>query len=206
LLWGSGIALAVWIYWEDIRGWTATQPVAFALAVAVVVLLLVLILVTSTRERQTGPGTSLLVPPTVSEPVGSTEPEPPKVYVKEGSPEAVYEIMTALPPHEIEPYYQRAYVGKWVRWEGTVSSITRVGDERIMVSVYREGERWVIGSTVTLSFPAAQESSVKSLTPGDLIRYEGKIYGGYEWPPLISLTKPDVIQVLGRTDPWPPEL
>jgi hypothetical protein len=119
-------------------------------------------------EQPTSANLSAEVPPSVTR-----RPDEPKVYLQEKSPDEVVARIKSLNPLERELVAKQTYVGRWVRWSGTMLS----------VEPFRFLERG--GFTVTvgggssvfarLQFLPTERHLVEALQEGDLINYEAKI-------------------------------
>jgi len=102
-----------------------------------------------------------------------TASEEPKVYLQEKSPKEVVTRINSLNPLERDLVAKQTYVGRWVRWSGTILSVEpfrllETGGFTVTV----EGDS---PAFARLRFLPTEKHLVEALQEGDLISYEAKI-------------------------------
>jgi hypothetical protein len=105
---------------------------------------------------------------------------PPKVYVKEQNPEAVFARLKTLKWNELDPVVRASYLGFWVRWKGEIATVQAFGEggERAtyVVNIWGDGPLGPrSGPFITLNFTAQERHKVLPLEKGQTIEYEGKL-------------------------------
>jgi hypothetical protein len=125
----------------------------------------------------------------------------PKVYLQEQSPDEVAARINSLNSLEREPVANQAYIGRWVRWSGTIldirspSSFLKGGAFTVTVVAHTSGPAYA-----QLKFLSTERHLVKSLQEGDLISYEAKIirvFNAHVFLTHVTFTQPER-SVVGR--------
>jgi hypothetical protein len=99
--------------------------------------------------------------------------EGPKVYLREKSPDDIVARIKSLNPLERNLVTKQTYVGRWVRWTGTILSIRPSSfSENGGFEITLGGGSFVYAR---LQFLPTERHLVEALQEGDLINYEAKI-------------------------------
>jgi hypothetical protein len=99
--------------------------------------------------------------------------ESPRLWISERSLAEVNEALKAIKrPLQRQEMLRSGYVGRWVRWSGTVQSVDR--------SSPTEGDFWVSvvsgrHDSLMLTVPKSDHAAVDALMEDDLIEYEGQL-------------------------------
>jgi hypothetical protein len=94
-----------------------------------------------------------------------------KVFLREKSPGELINYLTNLPPLQREIVIEDSYIGRWVQWDGKVSSITTLPSKNININVSKDGE----GASASLLFSTSWREKIENLRIDDLIIYSGRI-------------------------------
>jgi hypothetical protein len=118
--------------------------------------------------------------------------EEPKVYLQEKSPNEVVARINSLNPLERDLVAKQTYIGRWVRWSGTILSVEPF---RLLES---GGYTVTIGEGsfvfARLGFLPTERHLVEPLQEGDLINYEAKIthvLGSNIYLTTVTVTQPE---------------
>lgn len=95
---------------------------------------------------------------------------PPMVFLREASVGELTAVRRAAPPRSFQQIARERWLGRWVRWGGTVREIAGQGD---LLTVMVVDSR---GGFVYLNFPLRHRTVVDSLREGDRIAFTGQIH------------------------------
>jgi hypothetical protein len=172
---GVGGSGALW-YFLSQRNYHAAIWTGFV-TVAVILLAIALYIRNSLlrREQKTATSNRSLASEKIASenPTVTRKPDEPKIYLQEKSPDEIVARIKSLNPLERDLVAKQTYVGRWVRWSGTILS----------VEPFRLLETGGFTVTVEGGFPAfarlgflpTEKHLVEVLQEGDLINYEAKI-------------------------------
>lgn len=120
-------------------------------------------------EQQTSTNLSIEVTPPITQ-----RPDEPKVYLNEKSPDEIVARIKSLKPLERDLVAERTYVGRWVRWSGTILTIDsfRLLEREGGFTVTVGGDLFVYAR---LQFLPTEKHLVEVLQEGDFINYEAKM-------------------------------
>jgi hypothetical protein len=177
---GVGGSGAIW-YFLSQRNHHAALWTGFATAVVVLLTITLHLRNNLLRsERLTSTASPSPAPSQTSSATPSTEaarkPDEPRVFLREKSPSEVVARVKSLNPLERSLVARQTYVGRWVRWSGTIHDIAPYASHQSGGFTVAVGSG-TFGSLVfaRLAFLPTEKHMVEPLEEGDLISYEGKI-------------------------------
>lgn len=165
---GIGGTGAFW-YFLSQRNYLAAVLTFFASLV--VVLIAVALHIRNDRLRrvlQTSANLTAEATPSVTR-----RPDEPKIYLQEKSPDEIVARIKSLNPLERDLVARQTYVGRWVRWSGTILSVEpfRLLETGGFIVTVEGGSP----AFARLRFLPTEKHLVEVLQEGDLINYEAKI-------------------------------